>query len=261
MKTGPFFLKSIIALIACCPVGPATAQSPRLGAPTSPVFTSLLSFDITDGSYPGAMSLVQGTDGNFYGVTGAGGIGTNCTYSDGCGTFFRVTAQGTLTTLYSFCALQNCADGESPTAGVILGTDGNFYGVTGRGGAGYGTVYKMTPSGVLTTLHSFIGTDGAVPEGVLVESNGVFYGTTYGLYGTTITYGTVYKITTAGALTTLYNFCSLSGCADGFYPYAGLIQASDGNFYGTTSQGGDTNPCPKAIRVAGQCSASLRAGR
>lgn len=235
---------ALAALVTCCTISLASAQTAsNHRAPTAPVFTSLVDFDKTNGAYPGAMSLIQATDGNFYGVTGEGGTGASCTYTYGCGTFFQVTAQGTLTTLYNFCALQYCADGEFPTAGVIQGTDGNFYGVTGSGGSiGYGTVFKITSAGVLTVLHSFIGSDGASPYGTLLGSNGVFYGTTYG-YGSAVYYGTVFKITPSGTLTTLYNFCSQSGCTDGKYPYAGLIQASDGNFYGTTSEGGGNSTC------------------
>lgn len=220
-----------------------SAQSSEWFLPSTPVFTSLLSFDVANGSYPGAMSLVQGMDGNFYGVTGDGGAGSSCTYLYGCGTILKMTPDGVLTTLYSFCSLPYCADGEFPTAGLARGRDGNFYGVTGGGGLiGYGTVFKVTPQGTLTVLRSFAGSDGADPNGGLLESNGVFYGTTYG-YGAAVYYGTVFKITASGSFTNLYSFCSQSGCADGKYPYAGLVQASDGNFYGTTSEGGANADC------------------
>ena len=229
------------ALISVC-----AAQSPGadgLVPPAAPIFTSLLSFDSTDGAYPGSMSLAQATDGNFYGVTGSGGTGSSCTYLYGCGTVFKVTPQGALTTLYNFCSLPSCTDGKFPTTGVIQGSDGNFYGVTGAGGSsGYGTVFKITSAGVLTVLHSFVGTDSSNPEGTLIESNGRFYGTTYGA-GSAVDYGTIFRITPTGTLTTLYSFCSQPGCADGKNPYAGLLQASDGNFYGTTSQGGANDTC------------------
>jgi uncharacterized repeat protein (TIGR03803 family) len=214
-------------------------------------FRTLLDFNGTDGSAPFNVSPVQGTDGNFYGTTDYGG-------NNGVGTVFKVTAVGTLTTLYSFCSETNCADGSYPVAGVVQGTDGNFYGTTqgGGGSAGAGTIFKITPAGTLTTLHTFCVVlgfdcpDGATPLAGLVQgSDGNFYGTTYG--GGCVTYsrynclfggyGTVFKITPAGVLTTLYIFCSASGCTDGIYPFAGLVQGSDGNFYGTASAGGGTN--------------------
>jgi len=149
-------------------------------------FTTLHSFDITDGADPYA-GLVQATDGNFYGTTIAGG-------AHGGGTVFKITPSGTLTTLHSF----DVTDGFALVAGLVQATDGNFYGTTNRGGANAsGTVFKITPSGTLTTLHSFcskIGcTDGQYPEAALVQdTNGTFYGTTRG--GGAHTYGTVFSL-------------------------------------------------------------------
>lgn len=126
---------------------------------------------------------------------------------------------------------------------MILGVDGNLYGTTFGGGTakGFGTVFKITPSGALTTLHSFCTKsgcpDGQFPQTGLVQaSNGNLYGTTIsgGAYGD----GTIFKITTSGTLTTLYNVCSQSGCPDGNYLIAGLIQATDGNLYGIMDVGG-----------------------
>ena len=101
---------------------------------------------------------------------------------------------------------------------------------------GYGTVFKISTNGALTTLYSFTGSnDGANPDAGLVQgSDGNFYGTTYVAAARTSGYegyGTVFKISTNGALTTLYSF---TGTNDGAYPEAGLVQGSDGNFYGTT---------------------------
>jgi len=187
-----------------------------------------------DGPYAG---LIQGTDGNFYGTTSSGGS----TYTGG--TVFQMTPSGTLTTLYSFCRQSKCIDGENPYAGLIQGTDGNFYGTTYNGGVyGSGTVFKISSSGTLTTLYSFCAqsncADGANPHAALIQTaDGNFFGTTvYG--GTHGNYGTVFEITPLGALTTVYSFCAQTNCADGANPYAGLLQAGDGTFYGTAVNGG-----------------------
>ena len=122
-------------------------------------------------------ALLQGTDGNLYGVTAGGGDQTNC--SGGCGTIFKLTTAGTLTTLHTFCAQKGCPDGFSPSA-LVQGTDGNFYGTTGGGGGSTddGTVFEITPGGTLTTLHVFSGPDGNEPEGLTQGTDGAFYGTT-----------------------------------------------------------------------------------
>ncbi len=145
----------------------------------------------------------------------------------------------TFTTLYQFCSQPNCADGVHPLAGLIQASDGNFYGTTQEGGANgpdYGTVFKITPAGTLTTLYSFCpqsNCGGVLPRAALVQgADGNFYGTT--TQGGSNGYGTVFKITAEGALTTLHSFTG----SDGRDSIAGLVQASDGNFYGTTSQGG-----------------------
>jgi uncharacterized repeat protein (TIGR03803 family) len=191
---------------------------------TSGTLTTLHSFDRTDGANPEA-GLVQATDGNLYGTAVAGG-------ANGDGTVFKITTSGTLTTLHSF----DVTDGAVPYAGLIQATDGNLYGTTYAGGAnnGYGTVFKITTSGTLTTLHSFDATDGAGPYAGLVQAtNGDLYGTTeYG--GSNGGFGTVFKITPSGTLTTLHSF----DATDGAGPYAGLVQATNGDFYGTTFEGG-----------------------
>ena len=125
-------------------------------------FTTLFNFNSTDGGSPVA-GLVQGPDGNFYGTTYAGGPSNPCEYTGykGCGTVFRITPSGTLTTLYNFCSQTNCTDGFAPDGQLVQGADGNFYGTAYGGGAsdacvsGCGTVFKITPSGALTTLHGF----------------------------------------------------------------------------------------------------------
>ncbi len=295
-------------------------------------FNTLASFNGANGAGPSYMSFVQGRDGNFYGTTAGGG-------ADGDGTVFRITPSGTLTTLHSF----DGTDGANPNAGLILSTGGNFYGTTyGAGANGFGTIFMITPSGTLTTLHSFDGTDGANPNAGLIRAmGGQLYGTTYGggdngcgvifaiignyfqtvysfkgtdganpaaglfqssvmyfygttskglamnngsgfkmtqggilttlhsfdystdgaypygaliqatngyLYGTTVEdqaslFGTIFRISPSGVMTILYRFCATGVCTDGAYPYPALIQATDGNLYGTTDFGGAGSSC------------------
>ena len=201
----------------------------------SGTLTTLHNFNSTDGSLPEG-GLVQASDGNFYGTTAQGGTFNH-------GSVYKITPSGTLTTLYNFCSQSGCADGVGPGGPLVQGTDGNLYGTTAAGAnpvctylAGCGTIFKITTTGTLTTLHSFDLTDGAEPRGGLIQAtDGNFYGMTY--YGgasnsncTSGTCGTVFKITPRGMLTTLYIF----DYTDGANPEAGLILASDGNFYGTT---------------------------
>jgi uncharacterized repeat protein (TIGR03803 family) len=191
-------------------------------------FTTLASFNYTNGADPWYAALVQATDGNLYGTTYDGG-------AYGKGVVFRISTGGALTTVYSFCAQSNCTDGSYPYAGLIEATDGNLYGTTYSGGANnFGTVFQVSLSGTFTTLHSFAGSDdGTGPIGPLVQgTDGNLYGTTWGVTGNDL--GTIFKITLSGTLTTLYGFAP----GDDGHPYAGLLQASDGNFYGTTNGGG-----------------------
>lgn len=168
--------------------------------------------------------IAQGRDGNLYGTAPGGAI-------NGAGAVFNLTSAGTLKVLYSFDA----SNGWYPYSGLTLGTDGNFYGTTVQGGAsGDGIVFKITPGGTLTVLYNFTnGSDGAQPYAPPVQGiDGNFYGTTLGNLSTS--FGTIYKITSAGTLTPLYKF----DLTHGFAPNAPLVQGTNGNFYGTTEYGG-----------------------
>jgi uncharacterized repeat protein (TIGR03803 family) len=202
-----------------------------------------------DGSQPEA-SLVLATDGNFYGTTFYGGANNFC--NAGCGTIFKITPSGMLTTLYNFCSQggADCTDGSHPTAALVQATDGNFYGVTGGGGANrQGTAFKITPGGTLTTLYSFCSqgggecSDGTYPAAPLVQAtDGNFYGTTFSggvsNFPCPTGCGTIFKMTPSGMLTTLYRFCLDQSCPSGDTPFGGLIQGSDGDFYGTAAFAG-----------------------
>jgi uncharacterized repeat protein (TIGR03803 family) len=285
-----FGLGKTVCMLALFCVATATASQAQ-------TFTPLASFNGNNGSLPYYGSLAQGTDGNFYGMTVAGGS------NDDNGVVFKITPTGGLTTVYNFCALASCSDGRLPYSGLLLASNGDFYGTASRGGDGNaGTIFEITPAGELTTLYRFCTNfytgfclDGEFPETPLVQgSNGNFYGSTseggsdVGNYGAvfeitpTGTYtklhafckqtscldgnipsglvqgangnaffgttsaggldqaGTVFEITPNGALTTLYTFCPQSDCSEGARPSAGLVQATDGNFYGTAVTGGST---------------------
>ena len=197
---------------------------------TNGTLTTLASFDGTSSGSGPQGPLVMDTDGNLYGTAPLQGPGLR-------GTVFRVTTNGVLTTLVSF----NNTNGATPRDGLIIGDDGNFYGTAAVGGASnVGTVFRMTPAGALTTLFSFSNTNGANPlGGLILGKDGIFYGTT-GFGGTNLGFGTVFKITTNGDLTTLYNFRG----TDGEEPSFRLILGNDGRLYGTTSFGGSSGNDP-----------------
>ena len=188
---------------------PAVAQTPRLR----------VLHNFTGQAWPTA-PLVEGADGNFYGVTPCG-PGTSSR-----GQVFKVTPDGVFATLVAF----NGDNGQSPN-GLVLGNDGNFYGTTDWGGSsGLGTVFRMMPDGRLTTLAVFNGANGLHPAGPLVQyRDGEFYGTT--VTGTNY-HGTVFKVTMEGVLTTLLSFPASYGS----FP-AGLTLSGNSSFYGTTYNG------------------------
>jgi len=227
-------LSRVLLLVACFCVAVVYSRAQT--------FTTLLTFSGENGANPKSVTLVQASDGSLYGTTSAGGSTANC--SGGCGTIFRISLDGKLTTLHNFCEQpSDCTEGTGPQAGLILAKDGNFYGTTVGGGShnGNGTIFKMTPTGEVSTIYSFCAmqncTDGYSPYAALVQgADGNLYGTTSG--GGIKDSGTVFKITPAGDFTTLYSFCTKPDCADGSDPIAELTQGADGSLYGMTSQGG-----------------------
>jgi uncharacterized repeat protein (TIGR03803 family) len=233
----PFIKLPRAAILLACMAAWLTILAAGSKAQTSPLtLTTLCSFSGTNGVGANPVAaLVQGSDGNFYGTTSGGG-------ANGYGTVFKITPGGTLTTLCSFTNESGANLGQYPIGGLVQGSDGNFYGTTEYGGLpseknlGYsaGTVFRITPSGTLTSLFLFIGdTNGQFPEtGLVRASDGNFYGTAEG--GGANDCGTVFKITSGGTLTTLCSF----NMANGEFPMAPLVQGADGNFYSTTAADG-----------------------
>ena len=219
----------------------------------SGALTNLHSFTAEEGWFP-AGGLAQGCDGSFYGLTTEGG-----TYGNGA--VFRITPDGAFTPLYSFTGGR---DGYAPVGALVRGSDCNLYGATKRstfsGFQLYGTVFRITPAGTLTTLHTFgdVGLkDGLYPYAGLMQSmDGNLYGTTY--TDTLGGYGTVFRMAPdGGAFATLLYF---DGCNDGAQPQAALTEDRDGNIYGTTTAGG---PCRAnrgtLFRLGAECSPQITA--
>ncbi|MGA2176283.1 MAG: choice-of-anchor tandem repeat GloVer-containing protein [Verrucomicrobiota bacterium] len=212
---------------------------------TSGAMKPLYSFKYsTDGANPSA-ALVQGTNGLFYGAAQIGG-------TNGYGTIFNISSNGTFNSLYSFAkvkpkgTLLTNADGATPSYALVLGTNGNFYGTAEAGGTnGYGTVFQITHQGKMTVFYSFSNSvDGATPKASLLQSaNGILYGTTTS--GGSNGYGTVFAVTAAGKVTPIYSF---TNGIDGATPEAALIKGNDGKLYGTCTAGG-TNGTGTIFRI------------
>jgi len=240
---------------AVSPITPTPTPAPTVSpsptptpAPTGTV-AYLHTFAVADGD--GAQPngpLLQASDGNFYGTTRSGGA--NLCRSDRipCGTIFRMTPSGEESVLYTFGASPN--DGYTPFGALIQGADGALYGLASNGGTyGGGVAFRITLSGTYTVLHSFGGPgEGLVPTGGLtLGSDGNFYGATSSgganhcanIPQNGANCGTIFRMTPAGAVTTLYSFGSTG--SDGTTPLGPVLRTADGTIYGTTSLGGATN--------------------
>ncbi len=211
------------------------------------------SFNGTNGSAP--QGVMQTTDGTLYGTTATGGTA-------GLGVIFKITPDGTLTVIHNFGDGSVINDGANPQAGLILASDGNFYGTTQNGGsASSGTVFKMTPAGVVTILHSFgdgsVAHDGAQPVAPLTALTGITIfinnsGTVYPFIGTTLRggaqdAGTIFGITSTGQVTIFHSFGDPTVANDGQLPHGALLYVPPGSgtlssstplIYGTTTTGG-----------------------
>jgi uncharacterized repeat protein (TIGR03803 family) len=189
---------------------------------TSGTETTPYSFSGPDGNYP-FFGLTLGSDGNFYGSTSLGG-------SSNLGVVYKITPAGAITVLHNFT---NTGDGTEPNSPPVEGVDGNYYGTTNL--LPGSVVYKVTPAGVFTTLHTMTSADGYDGGGLIRGSDGSFYGASY--YGGTNNDGTIFKVSSNGVYTVLYNFNG----TDGSEAFAPPVQGTDSKFYGMTSGGGSAN--------------------
>lgn len=210
------------AMMACLPLH-ANSELPA----AAPSYRVLHSFTSTGPKYP--ISLSRGKDGNFYGLVENSGT---CCY----GGVFKITPEGALTLIHSFTGDANGP--RTPTGRLVQGKSGIFYGVSKAGGtSNIGTVFSITPAGIVTVIHSFgsatLGMNGSAPNSVSIGTDNALYGTTY-LGGLGV--GTVYRLTTGGSFKLLHSF---AGGLDGFYPIGAVSEGQDGSLYGTTNQGGE----------------------
>ena len=197
--------------------------------------------DGSDGASPVAGPTMDKA-GNLYGTTNYGGGGNLCEgFGTACGTIYKIAADGTETILYAFTG---GIDGANPVGGLLMDKAGNLYGTTefggfgsGCGGAGCGTVFKLTPGGTFSVLYTFAGgSDGGQPVASLVgDREGNLYGTTL-FWGDG--YGVVFKLAPDGTQTVLHSF---SNGNDGAYPWGALLKVSRNKFASTSSGGGDQN--------------------
>lgn len=203
------------------------------------ILTTLFSFNGTNGAVPEGR-LVQGADGSLYGTTIGGG--TNHLATGGNGTVFRFSTNGVLTTL----VFLDSTNGSNPQAGLLLASDGNFYGTAMYGGANYaGIAFKMSADGAYSTFCSFASENAVYPNGLAEGPDGTFYGTGY-WGGTNGGYGTAFKIAADGTLTPLVSF----GGTNGANPQCPLRWGGDGNFYGTTVAGGTNGDSGTIFKLA-----------
>ncbi len=212
----------------------------QVGLGTSPAYTLINTFN--NGSSPGYYPysrLIQASDGKLYGTTSSGG-------ASGDGIVYRIPI-GTGNSDFNVYSFQNTNDGNTPYAGLTQGQDGQLYGATVSGGNpsnggrthNLGVIYKVTTAGALTPVFDFNNgfRDGVNPYAKVIQaSDGNFYGTTYN--GGTQGNGTIFKITPSNVTTILHNFNDGSVVSDGYDPQSKLVQARDGNFYGTAQYGG-----------------------
>ncbi|MGD0191210.1 MAG: choice-of-anchor tandem repeat GloVer-containing protein [Rhizomicrobium sp.] len=246
-NTHRILLRCALGLLLATFGGAADAKNYRV------VYSFCSQANCTDGSPPSG-PVIKDAQGNLYGEAEYGG-GGSC--PGGCGTVFKIAPDGTETVLYQFCSLTDCADGAYPTGGLIADSQGNLYGTTYFGGIGGdcghvgwcgGTVFKLSPDGTETVLHTFCGQppvsanpqcrDGYYPNGgVILDAGGNIYGTTESGGNGTFASGTVFKIAPDGKETLLYSFCPTETCTDGADPAGGLIRDAQGNLYGTAGGG------------------------